>query len=119
MACYIFECVKQFKQVFQLISDLTECVNLELNEDGIYIQSMDTLHVCLISLHIRKYFFEEVSINKDIIIGLNVNSFLKILKFAKSEDKISIVINEDDDCIMHIEIEDSCMFVYVDFIYEY
>jgi proliferating cell nuclear antigen len=80
----------QIKKLIEAIKDVVSDANLECNENGISLQAMDPSHVSLVSLIIPSEDFEVFRCDKPITLGLNLNSFYKILKCSSNEDSISI-----------------------------
>uniref|UniRef100_A0A6C0IVC8 Proliferating cell nuclear antigen PCNA N-terminal domain-containing protein n=1 Tax=viral metagenome TaxID=1070528 RepID=A0A6C0IVC8_9ZZZZ len=92
---------------FKCIEDITDTLNINVNTDGIHINSMDQSHVSYIDGFLDKDDFDEYNVEKDVIVGLNLKSFCKILNaydkddciildMDKSEDKISITFENEN-----------------------
>ena len=57
---------------------------------------MDITHVSLVSLSMKEEGFEELRFDKNTIFGLlNLVDFGKVLKLAKPNDVMTILVNED------------------------
>ena len=41
----------EFQQIFKTIGKITDCFNMEFNDEGIFVQAMDNSHISLISMH--------------------------------------------------------------------
>ena len=89
----------QIKKLIEAIKDVVSDANLECNENGISLQAMDPSHVSLVSLIIPSEDFEIYRCDEPITIGLNLNSFYKILKCSSNEDSISISCPEISDIL--------------------
>ena len=75
------------------------------------LQGMDSSHVSLISLLLKTRGFEKFRCDRDILLGMNLLSFSKILKCAANEDSMLIKYQEDSDVISLVfenETQDKC-----------
>ncbi|KAL0582024.1 hypothetical protein V5O48_000082 [Marasmius crinis-equi] len=89
-----------FKKIFEIAKDVVADCNISCEEDGIHMQSMDSTHSALLSLHLKPGFFRRYECDRAITLGLSLPSFFKILKAAKDDDKLTVkVVNEDPDAL--------------------
>ena len=84
---------------FKCIEDITDTLNINVNTDGIHINSMDQSHVSYIDGFLDKDDFDAYSVKKESIIGLNLKSFCKILNAFDKGDCIIIDMNKNEDKI--------------------
>ena len=78
------------KKLISSISDMVGESNWEANDTGISLQAMDTSHVALVSLLLRSDGFEPYRCDRNLTLGMNVNSLNKILKCAGNDDVITL-----------------------------
>ena len=71
---------KIFLKVFETINKISSNININFNEKGMFIDSIDDSSVCYIFLECEKDFFKSYELDCNCTIGINVSSFLKILK---------------------------------------
>lgn len=75
-----------FKKIVDAIKDLVKNVNLDMNNEGISLQAMDSSHVALVSLHMKEKGFKRYRCDRNITMGLSIENLSKILKCAGNED---------------------------------
>lgn len=92
----------QIKKLIEAIKDIVSDANLECNENGISLQAMDSSHVSLVSLIIPSDDFDVFKCEKPITLGLNLNSFYKILKCSSNDDSIFISSSDVSDILIII-----------------
>lgn len=79
--------------VFRHLKSIVIDVNINLSGDGLYIQSMDNSHVCLVEMNILKEWFDKYSIKKDEVIGINTEMLFKVIDCWKEGQEITIYTN--------------------------
>jgi len=92
----------QIKRLIEAVKDIVSDANLECNENGISLQAMDSSHVSLVSLIIPSDDFDVFKCEKPITLGLNLNSFYKILKCSSNDDSIFISSSDVSDTLIII-----------------
>lgn len=86
-----------FKSIMSYISLITENVNIRLCSDGIRFMSLDNSHVALVNSFIPLSFFKVFNMidHREIVIGLNLVQFMKILNHINHSDELVIKYMED------------------------
>lgn len=85
-----------FVQLFQNLKSLCECVSILLNKEKMYIQGMDSASISIFELTLCSDWFDTYEIEKDLVLGVNLNIFAKILNVHKLNQTIQIkMVNED------------------------
>jgi len=74
----------------------------ECTSSGIALQAMDAAHVSLVALLLRAEGFEEYRCDRNISLGINLESLGKVLKCAGNDDSVTIRANDDGDSITFI-----------------
>lgn len=63
------------KKVVAAIKDLVEDVSLECTPgEGVFVQAMDTSHVCLVSVHLRLAAFREYACPKSMTMSVKLET---------------------------------------------
>lgn len=70
------------KKIIDSIKDLVSEANWECNQEGINLQSMDSSQVALIALLLRADGFEPYRCDRNMTLGIKIESMQKILKCA-------------------------------------
>ena len=83
-----------FKKIIDAIKDICKETNIEINESGLKIKSMDSSHVCLVNLNISNL-IDEIICENPIVIALNLDQMSKILRLFDNEAQLVIVHREN------------------------
>lgn len=70
------------------ISKIIEEASLKVDQDGVKLRAMDPSGVVLVDFHIPSRAFYEYEVPSEMIIGLNMEDFAKILRRAKKGDEL-------------------------------
>ena len=84
-----------FVNLFTNLKFITENVNIECLEDGLYIQGMDNSQICIYELKIHKSWFNEYEYDENSIYGINMNILSRILS-VKNDNQNIILYDEND-----------------------
>ncbi|KTW27886.1 proliferating cell nuclear antigen [Pneumocystis jirovecii RU7] len=87
------------KKILDAVKELISDVNIECNESGIALQAMDNSHVALVVMLLRMDGFEPYRCDRNISLGVNLNSFSKVLKCAQNEDIITLKAEDTPDTL--------------------
>ena len=88
-----------FKKIVSFINTSIDQINFRIGTDGIYIISMDGSHIALLECFIPKEFFSTYNVDKELIIGINLNILMKILNHVKSNDELIFKIDYNKDIV--------------------
>ncbi|KAJ2785111.1 hypothetical protein H4R18_000699 [Coemansia javaensis] len=78
------------KKIIEAVKELVDEANFDFSETGIRLQAMDKSHIALSFLHLRNDGFSEYRCDRSQTLGINLNSFSKILKCAANDDQVQI-----------------------------
>jgi len=78
------------KRVVEAIKDLVQDCNFDCNDTGIALQAMDNSHVALVAMLLRADGFSPYRCDRNIALGINLNSLAKVLRCAQNEDMITL-----------------------------
>ncbi|KAG5439894.1 hypothetical protein PCANB_000176 [Pneumocystis canis] len=87
------------KKTLEAIKELVSDANFDCNESGIALQAMDNSHVALVAMLLRTDGFEPYRCDRNISLGVNLNSLSKILKCAQNEDIITLKAEDTPDTL--------------------
>ena len=90
--------LEMFVALFQLLKNWGSHINLQFQEDHLYIQGMDKSHVCLANVVIQSKWFTTYSINTEQTNSAAVDSthFAIMLNYALKHSKMELVLDADD-----------------------
>ncbi len=91
-----------FVELFQYLKQFVTIISLTLKTDQFYIQGMDSSQISIFEISLMKDWFDEYNVEKDTVIGLNINIFAKILHIYNNPQTISLIVNEEN---MEIKFE--------------
>ncbi|CAH1401855.1 unnamed protein product [Nezara viridula] len=89
-------------KILEAIKELLNEATFQCTQNGIQLQAMDTSHVSLISLFLSQGGFDNYKCDRNISLGINLSSMLKIMKCAGSDDILTIKNHEEPDSITFI-----------------
>ena len=88
-----------FKSIMTFISNIVSIVNIKLNKDGFHILSMDKAHVSLINCFIPSNIFSSFNYSdgktNETVLGINLESFIKILNHINPNDELILEYKGD------------------------
>eukprot|EP00798_Chlamydomonas_sp_ICE-L_P019578 gene19578-biopygen28414 len=97
-----------FKTLNEALKELLTDTVIEFDADGLKVITTDTAHVILVHLRLSASKFESYMCEKQkIAVGVNMMNLHKIIKAANSGDTLSMSMNDDDMCKLHITFENS------------
>jgi len=84
-----------FKKVVESMKDLIREGTWDCGEKGIQLQAMDSAHVCLVSVLLEADGFDRYQCDRDISLGVDMESMGKVLRCAAKDDIIEISARGD------------------------
>ena len=97
----------EFQQIFKTIAKITDCFNMEFNDEGIFIQTMDNSHISLISTQLKPEYFTEYDVTDNHVLGISSKVITKILKNCTRKNKLTIRLDVSGDKLL-FTFEDTC-----------
>jgi proliferating cell nuclear antigen PCNA len=95
---------KQFISMFQMLKNVSNMIQMNMNEDKIHIQGMDKTHVCLFDLTMDEKWFDEYVNDKQLIANFDTNIFYNIISYNQDNSNLIIKYSDKDEDNMHIDI---------------
>lgn len=87
------------KKIVDAVRELVTHANLDCSESGISMQAMDSSHVSLCALMIRKEGFQHYRCDRSLLLGLSMANIAKILKCAGNEDTVTLKAEDTADSL--------------------
>ncbi|KXJ11439.1 proliferating cell nuclear antigen [Exaiptasia diaphana] len=87
------------KKIIEAIKDIVGSGNWECSDNGMALQAMDSSHVCLVSLDLKRDAFEPYRCDRNITLGLETTMVSKIVKCAGNDDTITISAEDNGDAV--------------------
>lgn len=87
------------KRLVEAMKELIKQGNFNISEKGIRLQAMDQSHVSLVSLNLKSTGFKNFRADRQLQVGVNIDSFTKILKCMESKDQLFIKIDDSGDAM--------------------
>lgn len=78
------------KRIVDSIKDLVSDVNLDITEEGISLQAMDSSHVALVQLGLNRAGFAEYRSDRNQTIGLSIQNLAKVMRLVNANDSITL-----------------------------
>jgi proliferating cell nuclear antigen len=87
------------KKIVEAMVSVVDESNLDCSEAGISLQAMDSAHVALCTLLLRAEGFDHYRCDRNLTLGLKLNSLSKILKCCGNEDTVTLKSDEEADTL--------------------
>jgi len=87
------------KKILESVKDLVDTANFDCSSAGISLQAMDSSHVALVSLLLRQDGFDHYRCDRNLTLGIKIESMLKILKGAANDDQVTIRADDNGDSL--------------------
>lgn len=87
-------------QIVDSIKDSVKLCNFNCTEHGITVQAVDDSRVLLISLLVGEQSFEEYRCDRNITLGIDLESFNKIIKNGNTTDYLTLIAEDNPDNIL-------------------
>jgi len=91
------------KSTFEVLKDILNDVNIYFKPDGLYIVTLDTARTSLVDMYLSAKNFEEYQCDQEeIVAGVNISNFFKLLKTITTNDILKLEINTKEYMDIHI-----------------
>jgi proliferating cell nuclear antigen len=104
--------VDEFAALFQNMKLFTDHINIDFNDERIYIQTMDNCKISLLEVVIPKSWFCVYSCPIPLTLGINTNIFHKILASRDKVQTMHMYFNTDEEDKLYINMESSMKTVF-------
>lgn len=84
-----------FASIFQNIKNFSDHINIEFNQEGLYLQTMDTSHVSIVELKIPSLWFDNYECSETIVIGISSAIVGKILSLKDKSQILEVEVSQD------------------------
>lgn len=97
-----FDEASLLKKIVDSIKDCVKLCNLNCTEHGITVQAVDDSRVLLVSLLVGSSAFSEYRCDRDVTLGIDMESFSKIIRCAQNDDYLTLVTEDSPDSVLAI-----------------
>lgn len=87
------------RKLFESIKEMVSDVNLDCDDSGIHMQSMDSSHVALVSFKLADSLFDAYRCDINRTVGLKVETVCKVLKACGPMDTVVLRCDDDGDTL--------------------
>lgn len=87
------------KKLLESIRELVVDANFDCSDQGLALQAMDNSHVALVSLLLAADGFDPYRCDRNLALGINLNSLSKVLKCAGNDDELTIKADDSGDTL--------------------
>lgn len=88
-----------FKQIIEAIRDLVTDANMDVSEEDLVIQCMDSSHVSLVDVQLQVGAFDHYRCDKPLSLGINPPNLAKVLKMMNKDDIVVLKADDDGDTL--------------------
>lgn len=97
-----FEEATLLKKIVEAIKDCVKLCNFNCTEHGLTVQAVDDSRVLLVSLLVGQSAFSEYRCDRDITLGIDLESFSKIIKCGNNEDYVTLLAEDKPDAVLTV-----------------
>jgi len=87
------------KKILDALKDLINDAQWDVSAEGLSLQSMDSSHVALCGLVLKKDTFETYRCDRNNLLGISLPTMAKILRCAGNDDIITLTAPDDPDTL--------------------
>jgi len=102
----MFECTllqgELFRKIIASVADLVTDGNFMCDPNHMSFQGMDSSHVSLVSLSLKKEGFKDYRCDHDVTLGINFSSLTKVLKCMGTKDSLMIRAEDEADSAVFV-----------------
>jgi proliferating cell nuclear antigen len=95
------------KNLIESLKDILTDTNIEITSSGLKIIAMDPSHTVLVHLKLEAKEFQEFICNEDMILGVNMINFYKLIKFIGNNDTLTLYVDNENESQLNIIMESS------------
>jgi proliferating cell nuclear antigen PCNA len=88
-----------FKLIIESIKDLVADANVDISEEDLTIQCMDSSHCALVDVSLQAAAFDHYRCDKPQSLGIKPPNFSKILKMMNKDDIVILKADDDGDTL--------------------
>lgn len=88
---------KLFCKLVETVHELCREVNFHCGPNGIWMQAMDSSHVCVITFNLDAEGFKHFECESDMKIGINLSNLIRVLKCIDKDDEITMQYTSESD----------------------
>jgi proliferating cell nuclear antigen len=96
-----------FRILIEALKEILTDANFQFDESGLKIVAMDSSHTVLVHLRLNAENLEKYVCSKNIVLGINLLNFYKLMKILGNNDTLKLSVNESNLSILNITIENS------------
>ena len=86
-----------FISIFQLLKNCSSIINIQCNQNDIYIQGMDKAHICLFDIKIYAEWFNNYETNENDVSNICVNTHFFHNILSMNQEHHTIIIHYEDN----------------------
>lgn len=94
MVKFVFPDAREWKYIIESLATIVDEANFVASPEGLKLRALDPGRIAMVDLFIPSNLFEEYSVDQETKIGAVLDDIDKVLKRAKSDDKISFEVSQ-------------------------
>ncbi len=93
----VLEDISLLRESFNAIAEIVDEGTFNIKKDGISLVCPDRAVIAVVDFLILPTAFDSYTCDKDTEVGLNISKMLQFIRKAKSEDKLTLLLDENED----------------------
>ncbi|ABL78028.1 proliferating cell nuclear antigen (pcna) [Thermofilum pendens] len=94
MVKFVFPDAREWKYIIESLATIVDEANFVASPEGLKLRALDPGRIAMVDLFIPSNLFEEYSVDQETKISAVLDDIDKVLKRAKSDDKISFEVSQ-------------------------
>ena len=91
--------LETFVGIFQLLKNWSSHVNMQFENDKLYIQSIDKSHICFANIEIKNKWFSEFDCSMNHKISVDSTHLAILMSYALKHNKLELKFEEGNEVI--------------------
>ncbi len=96
-----------FKTLIEALKEILTDANMRFTQEGLKIVAMNNPNTVLVNLKLKAENFEYFYCKSDLIVGVSMLNFYKLIKTITNNDTLSLIIDDDNINFLEIKIDNS------------
>lgn len=89
--------LETFVGIFQLLKNWSSHINMQFENDKLYIQSIDKSHICFANIEIKNKWFSEFDCSMNHKISVDSSHLAILMSYALKHNKLELKFEEESD----------------------
>jgi len=90
----VFPDAREWRYIIESLATIIDEANFVASEEGLSLRALDPGRIAMVELDMPSTVFEEYEVEGEVKIGVNFDDFNKIIKRAKADNKLELIVED-------------------------